>query len=699
MRARSSMKIMAIFAVLLASCAAAAPSSLQIVPLANSRSQGVAAMSNGSVAVFGATAASCLLSGLGSCNQTKTPLLSILDASGKQTATLAMSALGRGNSTIVGAAVDSSGNIWIAGQTDSDDFPLVNALFTKKTAYAQTGFVAKLNPNLNILFSTFLGGQGTPVIANIAVDSAGNAYVVGNTNDPTFPTTGPALGTGTPGQGTNTFASKISSDGSTLVYSRLFGGSGSPCVGGSACIGYVVFTDASAIAVDTSGNLTIAGSTNTTNFPVTSNVYSSPGGAFVTRIAPDGSRLIWSTRIGTVLSTPASNVYFYSTVQSIALDATGNVYIAGSTPKPIATTSGALQPVISAPSFPVMLNGFAMELSSDATQLLFATNLGGSQGATLSGLTLDAYGGVWITGNTRSPDFPGLNNTPSTGVDFALELNANATALDQIFSFVPKTVTQPPAFDTNGNLLLLGPEGNLLRLNASTATTAPAVFAIVNSAVPRATAGVGPGELVTLYGVGLGPSTGVVGQPDENGLYPRTLGGVEVEFSSPPGSVQAPLLYAGPNQINFQAPFSLPGATITVTTPAGPLSPIQLRVIETIGVFGVLNEDGSLNSASNPARSGRIVSLYLTGLGAPSSQARNGAISQSAIDAFQNIVEVPWRFSTLPVFYAGTAPGLINGLDQINVQLPAGERNPTLTVEQSTAYNTVYSNPVLVYAQ
>ena len=185
------MRIPVVLLLLVPALTSAASSSLQFVPTPYSAAQGVVPMPNGSVAVFGAVNnTGCVVSWTGSCNQTQTPLLSILSASGKQTAALAATALGHGNSTIAGAAIDASGNFWIVGETDSDDFPLVRELFGQKAAYQKTGFVAKLDPNFNILFSTFLGGQpalGQTNALCVALDSGGNAWVVGNTNDPNFP--------------------------------------------------------------------------------------------------------------------------------------------------------------------------------------------------------------------------------------------------------------------------------------------------------------------------------------------------------------------------------------------------------------------------------------------------------------------------------------------------------------------------------
>lgn len=525
--------------------ATAAPTSLQFAVPTSITATGVLAngvlpLPGGSVGVYGAqTTPTCSASATApeACDQILPPLFAVLDASGNQTAALTVSALGGGNSTIVSAAADANGNMWITGETDSDDFPLVHALYANKSAYHMTGFALKLDPRFNILFSTFLGGQGQSTPQSIALDGTGNAYITGTTDDSTFPVTGPVLGSGAPSgnqlaPGSYAFVLKIASDGSKLLYSRLLGGSLFPCTGGSACIGKGPYTAGFTIAVDVNGEATVGGQTNTSDFPITANVYNSAGGAFVSRIAADGSALIWSTEIGMARIFPGLPPAT-SAVQSLALDAAGSVYVAGSSEAPVVTTPGALQTTYSTGTAPV-ISGFALKLSSDATQLIYATNLGGTQGANLSGLVLDSGGNVWVSGFTASPDFPGLTGMPLNGLDFALELNANATAVQQIYPLIQQTVTQPPAFDTNGNLLLLASAGNLLRLNTATALSAPAVFAITNAAIPRAAATIAPGEIMTIYGVGLGPSTGMVATPDATGAYPSALGGVSVQVGGGP---------------------------------------------------------------------------------------------------------------------------------------------------------------------
>ena len=704
---------------------AAPASSLQIVPNHNALAAGIVPMSNGSVGVFGSVSKNgCTVTSAGSCDQTETPLLSVLNASGVQTGVLTGSTLGSGNSSISAAAVDSSGNVWITGQTDSDDFPLLRPLVTEKTPYKQTGYVAKLDPNFNILFSTFLGGQpvlGQTVAVSLALDSVGDAYVVGTTNDANFPVSGAVFGTGVPSNNAQnplvfTFVMKISAGGSNMIFSRLLGANASAChAAGADCSGYNgANTTPYAMAVGRDGSLTIAGSTTAANFPTTAGVYQGGVGSFASRISADGSTLIWSTEVGAAMQLPISGGFALvpGYCNSVAVDASNDVYLAGFTFEPIATTLGALQSQQQLGQ--TGGNGYIMELSADATRLIFATNLT----ATIAGLTLDSSGNAWVVGNTiyststgkvNASNFPGLPNIPSTGLDFALELNSNATAAQQVLSFLPPTVTQPPAFDSNGNLVLVASAGNLVRLNTATALTAPAVFAMTNSAIPQAQASIGPGELLTLYGVALGPAAGVSGQPDQNGKYFTQLGGVSVNIKG----TLAPLLYVGPNQINLQVPFlgsvgpvtalGTSPISITVTTPTGSLPALFTPVYSSLGIFGVVNEDGSINSMSNPAREGSIIMVYMTGLGSYSTAAPDGTIVPTANSAFVADLEVTSPFFPLGIIYAGNAPTLIDGLDQLNVQLAIGFKNPELVVQTvpgaPSVEGSATSNTVTVYTQ
>jgi uncharacterized protein (TIGR03437 family) len=134
---------------------------------------------------------------------------------------------------------------------------------------------------------------------------------------------------------------------------------------------------------------------------------------------------------------------------------------------------------------------------------------------------------------------------------------------------------------------------------------------------------------------------------------------------------------------------------VIVTTPTGPLAALQFRNLPNIGIFGVINPDGSINSQSNPAPVGSAVAIYATGLGAPEPSSQDGTISTTADNAFINTVKIDNLLGpsqTLPVLYAGTAPSLINGLDQINIQLPTRQ-----TPEIQIGTTNGNSNQIYIY--
>ncbi|MGH9591445.1 MAG: SBBP repeat-containing protein, partial [Bryobacteraceae bacterium] len=357
---------------------------------------------------------------------------------------------------------------------------MLHPLFSQKIPYGSEGFVAKLDSNLNPLFATYLGAQTAQSVSRIALDSSGNAYVAGSTQDPNFPVTGPVLGTGAPGPSNNTttpltygFVSKISAGGSQLLYSRLIGADQTaPCPSPMGCNEPAGTTIPYALVLDSSGALTIAGSTNAMNFPITPGVYQNtcncpwPSSSnFVSRVAPDGSKLAWSTYMIPAGNSNAAGAQFLSE------DAAGNVYIAGSSVLQIVNFNGSLQTSSS------VADAFVAKLNAEGTALFFETDWNGINGAVLSGMALDPSGNLWLAGNTKAPNFPWLANVPATGVDFALELNSTGSAPRRIQELLPGTVNRPIAFDAGGNLLLLSSKGSLLRLNPANADSAPALFA------------------------------------------------------------------------------------------------------------------------------------------------------------------------------------------------------------------------------
>ena len=296
-------------------------------------------------------------------------------------------------------AVDATGAVYIIGGTDSTDFPLSNPFQAsfggKGSSDHGDAFVTKLDPTgSDLIFSSFLGGGEGDCGYGIALDSSGSAYITGETTSTDFPlTTNPVQGAFGGGESqSDAFAAKIHSSGSTLVYSTYLGGSEDESGRG--------------IAVDSSGSAYITGCTSSTNFPLTSPIFDSIIGdlsdAFVTKINPSGSALVYSTYLG------GSNI---DEGYSIALDPLHNAYITGLT---YSSDFPLLNPIQDSN------NGwadiFVVKLNSFGTALDYSTYLGGPVSDEGYGLTVDTAGSAYITGRSKG-DFPLSNPVLSTSGD------------------------------------------------------------------------------------------------------------------------------------------------------------------------------------------------------------------------------------------------------------------------------------------
>jgi len=286
---------------------------------------------------------------------------------------------GGGDDYARGIAVDGSGNAYVTGYTASANFPTKNPLQASKGA-SDDAFVAKINPaGSALIYSTYLGGSGSDYGEDIAVDSSGNAYITGYTGPGSFPTKNPI-------QGSNAglwdaFVSKINPAGSALVYSTYLGGSG--------------FDYGQGIAVDSSGNAYITGSTYSTNFPTKNPLQASNKGgmdAFVSKINPAGSALVYSTYLGGS---------FNDFAEGIAVDRNGNSYVAGYTISDDFPTKNPIQSV-NAGSF----NAFVSKINSAGSALSYSTYLGGNGDCFAHGIAVDGRGNTFVTGETTSTDFP-----------------------------------------------------------------------------------------------------------------------------------------------------------------------------------------------------------------------------------------------------------------------------------------------------
>src|SRR6266568_2476919 len=266
-------------------------------------------------------------------------------------------------------------------------------------------------------YSTFLGGSFEDEGSGIAVDAAGNAYVTGMTASINFPTTPGAFNT-TNGQFPEAFVTKLDPAGSTLVYSTYLGGNGDDRGRG--------------IAVDTLGHAYVTGTTASPDFPTTPGAFQpafagpgpTPNGiggdAFVTKLDPSGSTLVYSTYLGGGGPDVGSG---------IAVDADGNAYVTGYTTSPtFPTTVGAFQFIFGggADAFVAKLDPTAL----GALSLVYSTYLGGVGLDEGNGIAVDANGNAYVVGRT---------GTGMTSNDFPTTAGAFQTTFGGIFdAFVAK---------------------------------------------------------------------------------------------------------------------------------------------------------------------------------------------------------------------------------------------------------------------
>ncbi len=272
-----------------------------------------------------------------------------------------------------GISVDSAGNIYVTGATDSLNFPTTAGAFQPVVSGSFGSYIAKINPSAkgaaSLVYSTYLSG-GT---ANaIAVDAAGNAYVTGLVGGPGsgtyFPTTSGAFQTVFAGTIYNAFVTKLNAAGSALAYSTYLGGSGN---GGTGEAG------GNSITVDPAGDAFVGGSTyNQTDFPTVNPLETAGdfGNAFVTEINPAGSALLFSTTLGGPVNPAMSNgTYGYA----IAVGLAGNVYLTGWTQTDLFPTVNAFQSSCEGCDYPSDLNhAFVLKISGVPTPGVTISPLG-----------------------------------------------------------------------------------------------------------------------------------------------------------------------------------------------------------------------------------------------------------------------------------------------------------------------------------
>lgn len=590
-------------------------------------------------------------------------------------------------------SVDSAGNVLVAGMDYNPGLPITSGsyLTAVPTVLNGVGFVCKLRgADGVVIFCTYLDPNAMSV-AGVTSDAAGDVYVLGG-NRGNVPATPGALSAGN----RQILVMKLDSPGSKLIYAAEFGGSGRQ-------------DTAAAFYVDSAANVYIAGVTYSSDFPQTQ------GGAipamdpaqhyasFVAKVDPTGSRILVASYGGAQESPLA-----------LAVNAAGEPYIAG-------YTAGHL-------------NTYVRKFTANLGGIVYMKTLArdSAGGSLIGGLAVDASGVATIVGSSSSIDFPEyqpagqchlMQDTFGGSDAFWVRLDRNGELLQSNFiggttdtGAGPVIVSDDRAFVVEGASMSPFTMSLLQLAPATTYAAGPVVGCAGNAASLRAYS-FAPGEIVSLFGSGLGPQTAATWQDSATKQAPTTLSGVQVTFDGLP----APLLYVQDAQINAIVPWSLatePQAQMCITSgqgsqcstiAVGQVSPAVFQ--GSPGHAAAINQDGTLNSAQNPAPPGSIVSIFLTGLGPLAPAPADGSIISLPLPAmnlpwsviYQNSLLFPnLGFGHADVLYAGPAPLEVAGLYQINFRTaPAGSFNYTvvLNVQQGTppysAYFDIYASDKL----
>jgi uncharacterized protein (TIGR03437 family) len=655
---------------------------------------------------------------------------------------------GSGSEAIAKIVLDAAGNIYVAGSTDSVNFPVTPGVVQAKPGGRMEVFVAKLDPSGAVIYCTYLGGNGMDEATDLAVDAKGNAYVTGLTRSTDFPTTPGVLRSTSTG---GSFVAKLNPNGTMLLYSTYLDTVGAEAYG---------------IAVDSVGRAYVTGTTYSSDFPTTPGAFqrmAKSNDAFVAKLNTEGTGLVYATLVGGDLGDSASR---------IAVDDVGNAYLAGGTKSEnFPTTSAAFQKRKGAGTSE---DAFVFKLNPDGSGLVYSTYLGGSGPEGAYDMTIDTRGNVYVTGITYSADFP---VTPSAlqktyggnGDAFVATLGADGSALlyatylggargdsgggitvgpggeayvtgvaAEGFPVTPDAVQAVPRGYTDAFLVRLDALGAVLKFStflgggdndSGSAVAVDSVgnvylaggtlsndFPVTAGALQKAfgggtngdtfiamigvpvdvspqitVAGIGnaanyvagkvaPGEIIVVYGSNFGPSTPAQLQY-VNGVATTTLGNTRIYFDN----VAAPMIYAASGALSCVVPYAVKTSTqVQVEYNGVKGSTLTVPVVDSVpGIFS-LNQSGTgqgailnwpdytVNGASNRVAAGGSIMAYATGEGNTDIAIDGQRVPLTG--PYPKPLLGPWTATVggkpATVTYYGSAPDNIAGLFQVNAQIP-----------------------------
>jgi len=582
---------------------------------------------------------------------------------------------GNGNQTAASAiCVDASGNVYLAGSTlpntvsQPNTFPVTaGAAFTSSADDFE--FVAKLNAaGTQIIYSTLLPVNPPPIARQrfvaMAIDPAGQAYIATTAAGAVpFPTTLGAFQPAPPAyqEGSGVVA-KLNASGSALLYATYLSGNGLVVPQG--------------IAVDAAGDAFVAGFTQAADFPVTPGAFqtdyfpSAEYMAFVTKLNPQGTGLVYSTFLGATLNYASD----------VKVDAQGGAYVSAQAGAELSS------------------GGYLSHLSADGSALLYSTYFPSESAMDLA---LDSAGSAFVAGATGQSVLaasPGAFQSGLVGVTG----NVVAAKFTSDGQFAGGTYAYVAPTSGIGPLIAVAPNGSIVLAEGAPDMTVISIFPwlTAQNAASGAAGTVAPGEIVTLRGYGLGPATAAASSAQ---APVDQLGGTQVTF----GGVAAPVFSAQSQQVTVQVPWEIAGQTSTevVVTyngglPAGTSASATVVVATAApGIFAIANSDGTLNSPSNPANVGDFITIYGTGGGVTNPLGITGGVWSlpASLPTLSAPVSVAIGGTNAAVLYAGSAPTLESGYFQINVALPSGlQTSPAVNLALTVGGSSSVAVPISI---
>ena len=579
---------------------------------------------------------------------------------------------GTGADLATDAASDGLGGLLIAGTTFSDDLPTTPGSAQPEKNDMADAFLLRLDDDGSLLHAGYLGGGDAEEAAGIAGGPNGEAYLIGHTKSTDFPATAGAFATENPSDAERSavFVAKVSADGGTLEYATYLGGALEERAGG--------------ITVNADGEAFVTGSTGSGDFPMAGDSQIQPerngveADAFVARLSADGSSLLYSTYLGGTDSEHGLRVRVLADDSAI---------VAGSTAsEDFPATAGSLLPVWKRSA------GFAAKVAADGATLDYATYLVG----TAASLAVDAEGSAFVTGVSGSQSPFGQSGIPGCAGSLLRKISPDGSQL--LYSgFSPGLGAI--ALGAGGAVYSAGSDGTgVLEVTEGGAGSSGQTDVYVAKLAMETEEGISltcvehgasffpggaaPGQIISLFGSGLGPKS-PAGLVVENGFVTTEVEGVRVLFDGTP----APLLFVWWNQLNAVVPYNVAGkesVTIVVERDGETSAEFEMPVSDShpglftrdstgAGLGALLNQDGSINSPENPAPAGSIVSFYGTGEGPTEPAGIDGLV---ASETGENLpkptadVTVEIGDAQAEVLYVGAAPGYVSGVLQINARIP-----------------------------